>query len=86
MYQDARLALDFSPVYPKLIEPKQKQIGFVLSILEFGGVEKVALNLAKVFKDAGWQVHLFVFTQRMQQLPDWRARYLVRSIFITNQA
>ena len=71
MYQDARLALDFSPVYPKLIEPKQKQIGFVLSILEFGGVEKVALNLAKVFKDAGWQVHLFVFAQRMQQLPDW---------------
>lgn len=71
MYQDARLMLDFAPVYPKLIESKQKQIGFILSILEFGGVEKVALNLAKVFKDEGWQVHLFIFGQKMQQLPDW---------------
>ena len=71
MYEDARLALDFAPIYPKLLEPKQKQIGFILSILEFGGVEKVALNLAKVFKDAGWQVHLFIFGRRMQQLPQW---------------
>jgi glycosyltransferase involved in cell wall biosynthesis len=71
MFQDARLALDSRPVYPKLTEPQQKQIGFILSILEFGGVEKVALNLAKVFHDAGWQVHLFIFGKKMQQLPDW---------------
>ena len=71
MYEDARLALDFAPIYPKLLESGQKQIGFILSILEFGGVEKVALNLAKVFRDAGWQVHLFIFGRRMQQLPQW---------------
>lgn len=71
MFEDARIALDSRPVYPKLVNPQQQQIGFILSILEFGGVEKVALNLAKVFHDAGWQVHLFVFGQRMQQLPDW---------------
>ena len=71
MYKDARLALDFAPVYPKLVEPQQKQIGFILSILEFGGVEKVALNLAKVFRDAAWQVHLFIFGRQIQQLPKW---------------
>jgi len=71
MYEDARITLNSSPVYPKLTQPQQKQIGFILSILEFGGVEKVALNLAKVFCDRGWQVHLFVFAQRMQVLPDW---------------
>jgi glycosyltransferase involved in cell wall biosynthesis len=71
MFEDARIALESRPVYPKLIKSQQKQIGFILSILEFGGVEKVALNLAKVFHDAGWQVHLFIFGQRMQQLPDW---------------
>ena len=71
MYRDARQALDCSPVYPRLAEAKQPRIGFLLSILEFGGVEKVALNLAKVFHDAGWEVHLFVFGTRMQQLPAW---------------
>ena len=71
MFEDARLALDFAPVYPKLVEPQQKQIGFILTILEFGGVEKVALNLAKVFQDAGWAVHLFIFGRQMQQLPEW---------------
>ena len=71
MFEDARLALDCRPVYPKITRPKQKHIGFILSILEFGGVEKVALNLAKVFHEAGWQVHLFIFGTRMQQLPEW---------------
>jgi glycosyltransferase involved in cell wall biosynthesis/DNA-directed RNA polymerase subunit L len=71
MFQDARLALDCRPVYPKIVETEQKQVGFILSILEFGGVEKVALNLAKVFHDQGWKVHLFIFGSRMQQLPEW---------------
>ena len=71
MYQDARQALNCRTVYPKLVESKQQQIGFILSIVEFGGVEKVALNLAKVFHDLGWQVHLFIFGKKMQQLPDW---------------
>ena len=72
MFEDARMVLDCSPVYPKLAEAKKlPQIGFVLSILEFGGVEKVALNLATVFHQAGWEVHLFIFGSRMQHLPEW---------------
>lgn len=72
MYKDARQALGCSPIYPRLKQENQpKQIGFLLSILEFGGVEKVALNLAKVFQEAGWSVHLFIFGSRMQQLPEW---------------
>ena len=71
MFQDARLVLDCQPVYPKITKPNQKHIGFILSIVEFGGVEKVALNLAKVFQEAGWEVHLFIFNTRMQQLPQW---------------
>ncbi len=71
MFEDARLALDCSTVYPILTEAKQKHIGFVLCILEFGGVEKVALNIAKVFYEAGWMVHLFIFGSRMQKLPEW---------------
>ena len=71
MFEDARLALDCGTVYPILREAKQKHIGFVLSILEFGGVEKVALNIAKAFYEAGWIVHLFIFASRMQKLPEW---------------
>ena len=72
MYEDARLALDCYPVYPRIVKSDScPQVGFILSILEFGGVEKVALNLAKVFHEAGWAVHLFIFGSRMQQLPEW---------------
>jgi len=72
MYQDARQALECSPIYPRLAQSNQpQQIGFLLSILEFGGVEKVALNLAKVFQESGCSVHLFIFGTRMQQLPEW---------------
>jgi glycosyltransferase involved in cell wall biosynthesis len=71
MFEDARLALDCGAIYPRSTASETKNIGFILSILEFGGVEKVALNLAKVFYEDGWQVHLFVFNSRMQALPDW---------------
>ncbi len=72
MFEDARLALDCSPVYPRVPDAQDAlQVGFILSIVEFGGVEKVALNLAKVFHEAGWAVHLFIFGSRMQQLPEW---------------
>lgn len=71
MFEDARLALDCATVYPILTKADQKHIGFVLSILEFGGVEKVALNIAKAFYEEGWIVHLFIFGSRMQKLPKW---------------
>lgn len=71
MFEDLRLALDCGTAYPKLTKDGEKHIGFILSIVEFGGVEKVALNIARAFKEAGWLVHLFIFGSRMQQLPSW---------------
>ncbi|MEM6408714.1 MAG: glycosyltransferase [Pseudomonadota bacterium] len=39
---------------------ERKSIAFVLPIIDFGGVEKVTLNVARAFKDNGWHVSLFV--------------------------
>lgn len=37
-----------------------RSIGFLLPLFDFGGVEKVALNIASTLADEGWEVHLFV--------------------------
>ncbi|MBR8828005.1 MAG: glycosyltransferase [Gomphosphaeria aponina SAG 52.96 = DSM 107014] len=71
LFRESRLALESGVVYPMLTQTEDKHIGFILPIVEFGGVEKVALNIAKVFKDAGWQVHLFVINAEMGSLPEW---------------
>jgi glycosyltransferase involved in cell wall biosynthesis len=60
-FQIARKMLDASPLYPRLSKAGQRQIGFLLPIAEFGGVEKTAYNLARVLRDKGWATHLFVF-------------------------
>jgi glycosyltransferase involved in cell wall biosynthesis len=70
-YRDAQYALQCQTIYPKLTQPQQRHLGFILPIVEFGGVEKVALNIARVFREQGWQVHLFVFNTYMQELPEW---------------
>jgi glycosyltransferase involved in cell wall biosynthesis len=56
-----RRILGAEPVYPRVPNPGERHIGFVLPIAEFGGVEKVAYNLAGLLKDRGWETHLFVF-------------------------
>ena len=71
IFIDARSILDSGAIYPIKTDSSQKNIGFVLSILEFGGVEKVALNIAKTFQEADWKVHLFILGIRMQKLPNW---------------
>ena len=71
MFEEARWSLNSKPIYPMLNQSRKKHIGFVLPIVEFGGVEKVALNIAKVFHDSGWNIHLFVLNPRMQPLPAW---------------
>lgn len=48
-----------SAAYPKL-RSASKHIGFLLPIVEFGGVEKVALNIALNLKNEGWIPHLVV--------------------------
>lgn len=37
-----------------------RNIGFILPLAEFGGVERVALNTARALKKAGWRPHLFI--------------------------
>jgi glycosyltransferase involved in cell wall biosynthesis len=51
-------------------------MGFVLPIVEFGGVEKVALNMARAMKERGWSTHLFVVQTRNAALTaDWHAAF-----------
>ena len=46
------------PFVPK--SPDDRHIGFLLPLVSFGGVEKVALNLARAIAAQGWRPHLFV--------------------------
>lgn len=47
-----------------------REVGFVLPLLSFGGVERVVLNQAAVFRAAGWRTHLVVAgAQRVELLP-----------------
>lgn len=58
-HEIVRRNFDGASVFPKQPD-KGRHIGFVLPLVEFGGVEKVALNTAKAMKSKGWTVHLFV--------------------------
>ncbi len=50
------------PIMPRLArEGAPLRVGFLLPIATFGGVEKVAYATARVLKNAGCEVHLYVF-------------------------
>lgn len=51
-------------VFPLLKQPGRKDIGLVLPIFDFGGVEKVAASLARELAAAGHRLHLFVASDR----------------------
>jgi glycosyltransferase involved in cell wall biosynthesis len=55
-------------VYPAAA-PTGRHIGFVVSIGSFGGVERVAYNVARQFSRAGWQVHLFILGCGVLEIP-----------------
>ena len=61
LFKITRDILNTGPVCPRLRQNGQKQIGFLLPLADFGGVEKTAYNLARVLKARGWSTHLFVF-------------------------
>ncbi|MFM7526926.1 MAG: glycosyltransferase [Nodosilinea sp.] len=71
MFRETRQILNCDVVYPIVSAPEQRHVGFILPILEFGGVEKVALNIAQRLHEDGWSVHLFICNARMQKLPEW---------------
>jgi glycosyltransferase involved in cell wall biosynthesis len=55
-------------VYPA-VPAQGRNIGFALSIASFGGVERVAHNVAKEFARTGWKVHLFVIGGTRIEMP-----------------
>lgn len=68
LYFNVRAAFDGNVVYPSP-STGAKNIGFILPIASFGGVERVAYNLAQQFTRAGWRVHLFVIGPTRIEIP-----------------
>ncbi|OQP87248.1 hypothetical protein BTR14_07490 [Rhizobium rhizosphaerae] len=51
-----------------------RNIGFLLPLVEFGGVEKVVLNMARTMKAEGWGVHLYITERTSGRLTgEWQA-------------
>lgn len=61
------------PTYPK-ITSHSKHVGFILPLVEFGGVEKVTLNIARSMAKRGWTPHLFILERNDIALPkEWQS-------------
>jgi glycosyltransferase involved in cell wall biosynthesis len=67
LFRVSRKLLNASPVYPRVVQDRKRRIGFVVPLAEFGGVEKVAYNVARVMRQEGWSPHLFVFCRQTAQ-------------------
>lgn len=62
LYQVTRELLKVPAVYPRVrSQPQERNVGFLLPLVSIGGVEKVAINLARAVGKLGWKPHLFVF-------------------------
>lgn len=71
-HEISRVPTKADAAYPRLARDG-RDIGFVLPLVEFGGVERVALNTARAMKRAGWRPHLFVLdAQSCQFSQEWR--------------
>ncbi len=68
LYYNVRAAFNGEAVYPSP-STTGRNIGFILPIASFGGVERVAYNLAEQFTQAGWRVHLFVIGRSRIEIP-----------------
>jgi glycosyltransferase involved in cell wall biosynthesis len=58
-YDVMRLNYGGEPVVPRILNSR-RHICFVLPLVEFGGVEKVALGIAEGLKSRGWVPHLLI--------------------------
>lgn len=68
LYYNVRAAFQGDVVYP-WPPTDAKNIGFILPIASFGGVERVAYNLAQQFTKAGWRAHVFVVGANRVEIP-----------------
>ncbi|MFC7690783.1 hypothetical protein ACFQY5_15650 [Paeniroseomonas aquatica] len=57
---DAAALLGIGPILPRLPVPGRRDIGFVVPLFSFAGLEKVLLNQAAVLRGHGWRTHLIV--------------------------
>ena len=48
------------PILPRLPAPGRRDIGFIVPLFSFAGLEKVILNQAAVLRGCGWRTHLIV--------------------------
>jgi glycosyltransferase involved in cell wall biosynthesis len=69
LYYNVRAEFGDTVPYPYPSEPS-RNIGFIMPIATFGGVERVAYNLAQQFARAGWRAHLFVVGATRIQIPE----------------
>lgn len=68
----ARNAFRGAPAYPQA-RANGRDVGFILPLVEFGGVEKVAINLARGLRAHGWTPHLVIVSSNDIRMPDeWR--------------
>ena len=66
-----RSAASGGVIFPLLKQPGRKDIGLVLPIFDFGGVEKVAASLARELAAAGHRLHLFIASDRPLHGDGW---------------
>jgi glycosyltransferase involved in cell wall biosynthesis len=83
LYFNIRAEFHGDVVYPFPSEPS-KNIGFILPIASFGGVERVAYNLAQQFARAGWRAHLFILGATRIHIPEEFAASLTSINFLNN--
>jgi glycosyltransferase involved in cell wall biosynthesis len=69
LYFNVRAAFNGEVVYP-WPSTNGRDVGFIVPIASFGGVERVAYNLCQQFTDAGWRVHLFVIGSNRIEFPN----------------
>lgn len=62
-HEIVRQPFNQAPVFPRLPD-ERRHIGFLLPLIEFGGVEKVALHMARALRAQGWIPHAVVLEAR----------------------
>jgi glycosyltransferase involved in cell wall biosynthesis len=61
-YIDSKV-LDFPSYYPVTADEGKKDIGFIVPVFEFGGVEHVTMHVARVLRQEGHRTHLCIANQ-----------------------
>jgi glycosyltransferase involved in cell wall biosynthesis len=64
------------PLLPRAKPPGQRDIGFILPLFSFAGLEKVILNQARALRGRGWRTHLIVLgAGRIDRGPDFAGAF-----------